>query len=446
VQALIEHGYRDVLGHAGQDYWSVQQANGVQPPDAPDCIAAIIFGDEAEFTSKNQYMCLHWQSDNADMDVQADSRMSRFPICMVDSSLYRMDIYGVNQTLQHALAAVVASFNELRAARPLAVQVCGVKGDWKYLKQSLCLSRFYNSNRICMLCEATKDLSCPYTDIAQTALWWSTILQSEPWQTQSPPSLLQIQGLQLLQNTQLDLMHLVHLGLGRDVVGSTLCILLRRRDGPFPGSDLQKRISSAGAQLRDACGAAFPRQFVLKKDFIGMRSTSEYVECHCKAAQMTAMLGWLLTVLAACSDQVASPQLKACLWCLNAFLELLFRERRHSHTLTQNVAEHAHALGMAFVQLYLELHHMYRGWYTYMLFNPRPKLHLCVHVLDDLRATRRNPARWVNFMDEDALKKLGQVARRCHARTVCTAALQRMLVGLLPKMDEALALLRRTAL
>ncbi|CAJ1402348.1 unnamed protein product [Effrenium voratum] len=446
VEALVRHGYRDVLGTCSAEYWQMQAARGITAP-GPDSIPLLLFGDEAEWNSCT-YMALHWMADCADVRVQQDSRMSRYLICVIPSHVHcHEEDSNINYTLQAALQHIAQSFDCLRAECSVRAQLAGIKGDWKFLCQALNSCRTYNHNSCCLWCDATRDGAFPYTDVAETASWRSTLYLSDPWVT--PPALATLGGISsILRIVHIDLMHAIHLGVGRDLVGSVLYLLVHaRRGGAFRGSNIKKRFRHATSLfLSSPHSKGFPKHFLMHKDWVGMRSKKQYVECHSKAAQTGSLIQWLADFLGECTDEVAPRPLKACVWCLNAAMTVLFKARAAGqHTLTDAQARQAHEFGYTFLKLYLQLHASYRGKLTYKVFNPRPKYHLLCHLFDDLVQNRRNPARSVNFMDEDSLRKTGHIIKKCHAKTAALTVLQRYLVGLKPKMQEAFEITKNKA-
>ena len=91
---------------------------------------------------------------------------------------------------------------------------------------------------ICWRCRASKGNECfdtVYTDFSSTAGWRSMGF-SNPWQTK--PFLAELWGWDpQLHMVSVDLLHVLHLGVYRDLAGSAIKVLLRKQ-GYYDGSKL----------------------------------------------------------------------------------------------------------------------------------------------------------------------------------------------------------------
>ena len=201
---LLKAGFRELLGEANDFYWQTMSDEfGVQKPQFQDSIGIQLYGDECQFFENEQWMCFHWMSDNSIW--WKDGRKSRFLICMIPVSKYAVH-NGVNLTLQSVLSAVVVSLNFWRS------------------------NSHPNCEAFCFLCEGSKGMERPITDLSVSAGWRCDVARP-PWN--SEPSLMQVEGFSLAL-VGLDLLHIWYLGCGRDLVGSVLVILIRT--GFFPGN------------------------------------------------------------------------------------------------------------------------------------------------------------------------------------------------------------------
>ena len=90
-------------------------------------------------------------------------------------------------------------------------------------------------------------------------------------------------------------------------------------------------------------------------------------------------------------------------------------------------------VGNAFLRTYISLHHdKPKQWRV------RPKFHLLWHVINDVtvRKSKRNPALDSTWLDEDWIKKIQRVLKKCHKVTAPKTMLQRYLVALQHKLVE----------
>ena len=191
-----------------------------------DAFPIQLFGDEVEIFDNHQWMCLNWSAETS--PVHSDAKASRYLICVLPVHSYLMRCQGqkklVNVTLQECLRIVVRSLNDL-AESGIAAVTC-VKGDWKFLVQALSSKFSASSNEICFKCCATKDLRCPYTDVAPSADWRSRQRDEDLWHER--PAIADLCHFSLRLITP-DILHTYHLGVGRDVVASVLTLLLKGR-------------------------------------------------------------------------------------------------------------------------------------------------------------------------------------------------------------------------
>ena len=93
-----------------------------------------------------------------------------------------------------------------------------VKGDWKFLRQSLNFERHYGAESICYYCEASKgnhvrDMN--FTDLSPDAGWRETIFSCPPPWTVLP-ALAKLRFFEV-KMVSIDLLHAWHLGVARDL-------------------------------------------------------------------------------------------------------------------------------------------------------------------------------------------------------------------------------------
>ena len=167
-------------------------------------------------------MCFSWMSENT--PFWTDAKKSRFLICLLPVDSYYIE-GQVNVTVQEVMKHVAASLNEWHehGVQNLYSRFCSLKGDWKWLEQCLNLQRKPSKDEICFLCMATKSMTRPMTDIGPSACWKHDVAP-KPWNVE--PQICQVKGFSL-SLVSLDIMHIWHLGFGRDLASSILLILLR---------------------------------------------------------------------------------------------------------------------------------------------------------------------------------------------------------------------------
>ena len=81
--------------------------------------------------------------------------------------------------------------------------------------------------QVCWKCEATKgsaDLDACYTNLRDDASWRASMWQNLPWS--QTPEFANCRGFHVYMLAA-DILHLFHLGTGRDLVGSSLKVLVK---------------------------------------------------------------------------------------------------------------------------------------------------------------------------------------------------------------------------
>lgn len=209
---------------------------GVQSPPAgaAQSFGLMIFGDEAEIYKDCQYMCISWSSEQS--PFWSDPMKSRYLVCLLPVHRYAFH-NGVKVTIQEAMRTICTSLNHWQNQGLTGVycRFVSLKGDWKWLVQCLNLTRKPGKNAFCFLCPATRNMDCPMTDLSSDAAWKS-VLPPCPWSVE--PAILELQNFSL-GTVGLDILHIWHIGTGRDLASSCLLILLRL--GAFPGNNVALR-------------------------------------------------------------------------------------------------------------------------------------------------------------------------------------------------------------
>ena len=241
VEALLKSGHRNVLGFPDQTYWDVlrDHFDHTRLNRTDDCIGVQLYGDEATIFDGLSYMCIAWSSENS--PFATFSSCSRFLICLLPVPLYLMSLVPndrkrkINETLQAAIGCIVESLDSWSSS-----PVCGLrgefvalKGDWKWLTQVLCLRHHAGTNQVCWQCPASKSIDFAYTDLSSGAAWRQS--RHDPSEVHfRKPSIAEL-GHFNMKKVSIDWMHCFHLGVARDVVASTLVVMLRTQ-GVFVGA------------------------------------------------------------------------------------------------------------------------------------------------------------------------------------------------------------------
>ena len=183
-----------------------------------------------------------------------------------------------------------------------------------------------------------------------------------------------------------DLLHIYHLGTGRDLVGAALVLMLKER-GIFLGNNIEERLRSATASLK-----AFTKEHRLPLKLHKLSRTklnwtaSSIPELRSSGYDTFVVNRWLVDISSRFADQLP-PQLCCALWTADHILSILSNGGRF---LTAAEQANKERFGEVFIRSYLELAALSLRR-RQRLFRLRPKFHLLHHVLKDHPRSRLNP-------------------------------------------------------
>lgn len=124
-------------------------------------------------------------------------------------------------------------------------------------------------------------------------------------------------------------------------------------------------------------------------------------------------------------------KLRALIWLACEFMGVMGRSPPF---MTAEQSDHIATCGNLFLQLHLTLCHEERSHWRC-----RPKWHLLWHLINQgvRRKSHRNPFAESTFLDEDWIKKIQKICRKCHKTSASRAVLARYLVALQHKLAQA---------
>ena len=151
-------------------------------------------------------------------------------------------------------------------------------------------------------------------------------------------------------------------------------------------------------------------------------------ELHAKGYDCYVILRWLHETLETQPSPDPCQKVRALIFCADSFTSCL---STGDMFLSAEEATHAKVMGETFLKLYISLIHDHPT-----VWHLRPKVHMLWHLSCDawLRKSRRCPLLDSCWQDEDWLKHVARLLRRCHARTAQLTLLQRYLLLLQSKL------------
>ena len=241
-----------------------------------------------------------------------------------------------------------------------------------------------------------------------------------------------------------DILHLFHLGTGRDLLGSCLKVLVKMRY--FEGSSIEASLGRATGCLKrfaKSRGYSLALRRLTKQNLTW--ASDSYPEVKCKGFDTFILLAWLVEEVGQrhptsrdAATQMMLDEMCTSLWSANKWLEML------SHAdmfLTDGQQLQKVVVGRLFLCSYLRLAQR-AVENNQRLWRVRPKIHSFTHLVEEDRPGRQNPHYASTWMDEDWVKRVMRVKKKTHRRTAPTTTLQRWLLALGTKLQYALATMR----
>ena len=231
----------------------------------------------------------------------------------------------------------------------------------------------------------------------------------------------------------IDLLHVLHLGVLRDLTGSAIRQLVTVRY--WGGSTIERGLDRASRSLRDYANRRCLKLTIkrLTKANVGWASLC-YPEMKVKGFDSYIILSWLNDELQRRPCGHGLDMMCTCIWSIDLWLSTCTHAGMFLTEREQTLKE---LLGDAFMNLYIGLaaKALADGRWLYRV---RPKIHKYHHVALERRQSRYNPHMSATWMDEDWVKRTMRVKRRTHRRTATHATLNRWLLGLAAKMQLAM--------
>ena len=323
-----------------------------------------------------------------------------------------------------------------------------VKGDLDFHKKLMALERSYanvgtvRSIPCCHLCLAGSP-GVPFEDYSETPEWLRTMGEKRPWSIEDPPAMPTVPFDDSFPENllQLDMFHVVKVGVARDVIGGVLILLLRLKFFDFEDDyiNLDARFCRAHKHFSLWCLANHRcsglRSF--SKLFFNVKTLISAPWCSSKGSDSMLLLEWLRHVL---QIQLQHPTveghtalLKTMLQVVQATLSLrmlskhrLWLERKcaracyvHAMTLLRGYA----VLGQQAVQLRIRA------------FLQKPKHHSLHHIASYLKMELEkgaslilSPQAYGCEMNEDFMGRIARLSRRAGFKLCDLRVMQRYFI------------------
>lgn len=224
-----------------------------------------------------------------------------------------------------------------------------------------------------------------------------------------------------------DLLHVWNLGVARDVIGSTLRVILAN-PMVFNGPTVPIRLMQASASLRLFARAnRYPLRLKRITRAKLIWKNNAYPGFSSSGYDAFVAMRWLEALLAPYTD--VYKEICTLIWCANQAISLLYSADRY---LSQTERDNLDVLGSTFLSTYMFLAKNAIDELKF-LWRVRPKHHMMSHIFRSRRCI--NQSYYSTWMDEDFLKKIGKVLGLTAVQTAQRRILERWCLSI-PKNLE----------
>ena len=326
--------------------------------------------------------------------------------------------------------------------------VLGCKGDMDWHVKSYSLDRCYSrvqtrsgEGMICHACHASTgtNSTCPFDDLTDNPLWAQTLYRtrpfSDPWPILASLPAYQDAPEQIIVP---DPLHVVKLGIARDLIGGIILVLLRKGFFDYEGSsrNLKDRLQRAHSSFTFcAVSKLHPALRGFTKKWLHLQSFMSAPWCNSKASDSMILLRWLLWLVKLNLKQPVVPGFSQDLLIMARTIEAMLGIFRILHT---------HGLFLSRPcgsRLYVEIMRTLRGYrklgknalaMRIRAFILKPKCHSLHHIGYNLKLALQeghdlvlSPEAESCEPNEDFIGRVSRLSRRVRARCMDLRVFQR---------------------
>ena len=239
-------------------------------------------------------------------NFKGHSYLSHFLLFGMGGWIYKRHPHIVDTLLTETMTSLNKLFTEgvSTANGTFYAAIIGIKGDLDFHKKVMCLTRSYSNigtkvdKELCHLCKAGAT-NVPFEDYSDSPTWEQTLHLERPWSVDDPPVLANLHYDENCPEEMLqpDLFHITKLGVGRDIVGGILILLLRLKFFDYPEStvNIDDRFSRAHSYFVLWCMSQgkSPGLRSFSKSFFNMKSLISAPWASSKGSDTILLLQWL---------------------------------------------------------------------------------------------------------------------------------------------------------
>lgn len=436
--------------------------------DPETTVPLLVHGDGGRTYKKEELMVVQWQPvlgwgtrashpvhrpGVAGVNLQKHSFTTRFLYSVLQKANYKDDEDCFMNFLDGLMQNLSKLYNQglvLHGGKRFRFLLLGVKGDLPFLQKAGFLERTFLNIRkapkrpqskklsgCCHLCLAGTD-DYAFEDFGTTPGWLPTIGRNNPppW-PRIPPFLEHIPHIRANAPSfyRLDVMHLLHLGFGRDWCGSSLVILLDLYNADSIPVALERQTSDLKLFLTQSRRQLHFKR--LSRDMLGYKNEHSFPTGHwSKALDTPVMFEFVKWLLDQQQRLLQEDQLLRLMYGASHAMGVFMRTvLKAGLWLTKDEAATAAEAGLFFLQAYGKCARICADR-NLCRYNLTPKLHfwhhICLRLHDGVQnnlSVLQNPLADSNFADEDFVGRVSRLSRRISPRLHSERTIGRYLVA-----------------
>ena len=389
-------------------------------------------------------------------NYKGHSYLSRFLLFGLGKTVYKDNPHVITTLMETAARDFTELFYQGISfeGKQIYGAVVGTKGDLDFHTIYYSLNRSYSkvmvrggAGYICHLCHAASGSfdptdACPsFEDFSESPQWRHTLHATRPWAAEPALAGIPFDSSGILERALVpDTLHVIKLGLARDLIGGCVILLMRKKFFDHEGStrNLDDRLARAYSMFllytqvtkqRPAL-RGFTRQFFHYKS----QSTAPYT--NSKASDSIILLRWLVWFLKLNLSQPAVPGFSKLLRSMpvvcEAVLDLFQIIHSHNLFLERPCAARLYVVMMRILRGYKSLGRQALGMFVHA-FLLKPKAHSLHHLAYSIRSWLEtgaplvlNPEATSCETNEDFVGRVSRLARRVGSMLVDRRVLQRV--------------------
>ena len=439
---------------------SMESPLGAVPRPKPPCSCATYlaarphlptFGPQSETLRNATVKCCSAMFTN----YRGHSYLTRHLLFSLRHSIYRANPQVIDKLWQCMVDSFTRLlFNGVEVPRhgTFYAAVLGVKGDMDFHTKSYELNRSYshvitrrgnggrNGGMICFACHAGTGSQFPFDDFHATPAWSASLFRTRPWDNPWPViANLPVHDLAPERAIVPDTLHVIKLGLARDLIGGVLLILSRKCFFDYEGSskNITDRLQRAYSNFSLFCqvNRFHPSVRGFSKKWLHLKNFMSSPWANCKGSDSMILLKWLVWFLRL---NVVQPTVTG----HETLLDVMIRTCESVLSFFKSLHSHGLFLERPCANLlYIHMMRILRGYkrlgkealsLSIRAFTLKPKAHSLHHMahsimcaLQDGHALILSPEAESCEVNEDFIGRISKLSRRVGVRCMDRRVFQR---------------------